>query len=187
MNPSEISAVVVTKGDRDISEVTDTLRDFGELLVWNNAESIDLKVFGRWVAAEGARSSHVFTCDDDTIVDTAELCSLYADPDRVLVNMPKRWHNAYQGTGICLVGFGCIFPRHLAMAGFWKYEASSYERDEVFLREADRVWTHSLQHLIDWAEVPIRQMPYSSAPGRMYLERRTAVDYAEIRRRIATL
>lgn len=187
MDRSQISAVVVTKGDRDISRVVESLAPFGQVIVHDNSKQVtDSIVFGRWIAAASAKHEAVFVCDDDTIVDSEALCAQFR-PGRILCNMPERWHKSYLGTGICLVGFGAVFERSMVWPGFAAYDAAGHPRDEVFLREADRVWTYELNGLIDWADVPIKQMGYSCDPGRMYRERRTNSDYAEIRRRIGSL
>lgn len=191
MNPSEITAVLVTKGERDITEVLASLNAVGfqSVHVWDNSKigerrHLDLSVYGRYFGALIWMDSHCAFVDDDTIVDWPALIAT-AQPGRSVCNMPPRFRPGYEGTGISLVGFGCIFPRSLIYRGFDKYDAAGFPRDEVFLRECDRVWTHGNRDLIDWADVHIRQLPCSWKG--MYTEARTNADYTEIRRRLALL
>lgn len=189
MNCSEISAVVVTKGDRDITRVLDSLWRFGEVLVADNSKSpLDNMVFSRYIRAITAKFPVVYFQDDDTIVDTYALCQQY-QPNRVVCNMPERWHKAYTGTGISLVGFGAVMDRAIAHPSSWieRYSRAGLPHDDVFLRECDRVFTYVNRDRVVWTDVKIGQLEYSSAPDRMYVQARTAGDYNEIRRRLATL
>jgi len=185
MSPSEISAVVVTKGDRNIANVLANLCQFGEVMVWDNSKEPDMKVLGRYIGALKAQFPVVYVQDDDTIVAANQICSEY-QPGKIVCNMPKRWHKAYEGTGISLVGFGAVFDRSLADGAFRPY-LSNHPFDEMFKRECDRVFTYLNRDRVVWTEAEIIQLDYSSAPDRMYLQRRTVDDYAEIRRRLAAL
>lgn len=187
MNLSQITAVVVTRGDRDITPVLDSLRGFGEVLMPIGAPG--LCVYARWQAAAQAKCETVAVVDDDTIVDWDALLAAhrFRGDCAITCNMPQRWRKGYEGTGISLVGFGAILPRSAAMAGFVSYNAAGLPGDEVFLRECDRVWSYAMRHQIHWADVPIKQMDYSTAPDRMYLQSRVGEDYREIRRRLALI
>src|SRR5690349_2190742 len=105
MTPSEVSAVIVTKGDRDIREVPASLEGFGEVIVRDNSKSLpDWKVFGRWMGAMDAQFSVVAVCDDDVIVDWPALCAQYR-PGKLVCNMPEEFrHGPYSQGGISLVG-----------------------------------------------------------------------------------
>lgn len=181
---SEISAVLLTKGDRDISPVLESLKGFDELIIWDNSKREDFKVMGRYLGAAGARNETVYVQDDDCIVDAVSLISLYS-PGQILVNMPADRRNEYLGTGISLIGWGCIFPRD-AISTMFPYVAK-WGCDELFYRECDRVFTYLNQDRIRHVEVPFRQLPYAFGDDRMGKEARHREDFMEIRRRLASL
>jgi len=184
LSPKDVTAVVVTTGKHDTREVIESLRPFGDLVIWDNSQFNDLKVYGRYHGASLGLSPFIYTQDDDTVIDWPALLDEWDDQWRILCNMPHRWHNAYKGTGICLVGFGTLFRREMIAEPFRRYDAAGFPRDGVFMRECDRVFTHENRQFIDWTEVPMRQMSYSSAPDRMYVQQTTPGEYTEIRRRL---
>lgn len=188
MTPSDCTCVIVTTGTRDISEVLQSVQQFGEVIVWNNrSKTNDAKVYGRYLAAADAQVEWVYFLDDDTIPDHAGICA-QAEPGRVVCNMPLRFRPHYASTGgISLVGFGCVFQRELLWEGFRTYDAAGFQHDEVFLLECDRVWTYGHRAITEWVDIPMRQLSYSSEADRMYRQRRTQADYVEIRRRLAML
>ena len=207
MKRSECMVSVVTKGDRDISEVLKSLDGFGYVCVWNNSSPhhTDLKVYGRYAALSGQHLiCQVYEClpyyrccqDDDVIVDWNNLLEQYIPEQhegKILCNMPQKWRPHYSTTGgISLVGFGAIMHERFVddwgrARPFQRYDDAGWVRDEVFMRECDRVFTYLHRDKIEWLDIPMRQLDYSSAPDRMYRQARTNDDYNEIRRRLATL
>lgn len=70
-SPSEVSAVIVTRGNCDLTPVLDSLI-FDDVVVFNNAlEPNDMKTYGR-VLALGSCQHPVIWSQDDDIVHTAE-------------------------------------------------------------------------------------------------------------------
>lgn len=184
VSPTEISAVVVTKGDRDISHITESLKHFGELLVYDNRKSKDYKVYGRFVGARMAKYGVVYVQDDDTIVDSRELVAQW-HPGEVLCNMPRNRRADYEGTGIALIGYGCVFERG-AVAVFRQYWRH-YRKDELFHRECDRVFTFLNRDRVRLTQVPLQQLSYASGGDRMGREMRHADDLRKIRARLERL
>jgi hypothetical protein len=184
MTIDQISAVVVTKGDRDISPVLGSLKGFGEVTTWNNSKQTDCHVLGRFVGALAARNELLYVQDDDCIVDAEALAAQY-QPGEILCNMPLDRRAEYRETGITLIGWGCIFPK-LALGSLVRF-IMQYPADALFRRECDRVFTYLNRDRIRHVEVPFRQLPYAHGMDRMGREDRHRADFLEIRRRLATL
>ncbi len=65
--PADVSAVIVTKGDVDLTPVLDSLI-FDDVVVWDNsAMPEDFKTFGRVLGAERAAHDVIYSQDDDII------------------------------------------------------------------------------------------------------------------------
>jgi hypothetical protein len=191
ISPKQVTGVIVTRGNRDISAVLKTMECLGEVIVWDNSKrDHDLKVFGRFAAKYEAKNSVIFTVDDDAIVDVAAICAEY-EPGTLVCNMKPGHHDAYRGTGIALIGHGSIFDARLAdFNPYWaKYPGDQYAggMSEVFMRECDRVFTWLNRDRQKWLALPIVDLPHASQPGCMWMESRHGDDLAEIKRRLASL
>lgn len=185
MTPAEITAVVVTRGDRDIRRVVETLDAFNEVMVFDNSKlAKDMMVFGRYLGARGAQNKYVYLQDDDCLVDSAALVEQY-QPDEILVNMPANRRQEYAGTGICLLGWGTITPRS-SVEVFEDY-FKTHLADELFLRECDRVFAYMQRSKIRLTEVRMEHLPYAYGTDRMGLESRHRTDFLKIRERLALL
>lgn len=186
MNPANITAVVVTRQSGEhLEQVMESLRaaGFGEILVWDNCQEVDCKVYGRYVAAERAAFDVVYVQDDDCIVDAAAVCRNY-EPGAVTCNWPEPHRsvnaNLYRG-GIALVGWGAVFDKAL-LDSFDDYH-EMWDIDDLFLRECDRVFT--ALNRVNLIEVPMRHLPSAEGPDRMWRERRHLGDLEAIKDRIA--
>jgi len=177
VSPSEVTAVVVTRGGYDISEVIESLAAFREVIVWDNSERKNLKVFGRY-AEIGIPRGVVYTQDDDVIVDAVAVCAAYQPGVIVANSSPQhREINApFYRDGIAPIGWGSVFDARLIDV------LDGWERDDLFLRECDRVFT--ALNKVKFIEVPFGNLPRATAPDRMWRERRHLDDLAAIRGRI---
>lgn len=196
----KVSAVVVSRMDRPIGAVLDSiLPHVEELIVVRGHEG----VWERWTAMERAKYEVVYTQDDDAIVDVPAVIAQH-EADLVTCNMPEAWRKDYQD-GIALVGWGAVFnryridthdgdcrrPVHECWRPFqiyfdWKSANRDYPYiDPVFRRECDRVFTGlSKLKLID---VPIEHQPWANGDDRMCRRAHDPVHgqyLQEIRRRI---
>lgn len=66
LSPSDVSAVIVTKGDVDLQPILDSLI-FNDVVVYDNSKREDLMTFGRVVGAREAKHSIIYSQDDDII------------------------------------------------------------------------------------------------------------------------
>ncbi|HET9010756.1 MAG TPA: hypothetical protein VFN38_03030 [Gemmatimonadaceae bacterium] len=165
MNPRSVSAVLVTKGDHDLSEITDSISAAGvtDIVVWNNAERENLMCYGRYAGIADARNEFIYHQDDDCVVPVADIIAAYdsrTDIAGIVANNreEEEWP---------LTGLGSVFHRSLADASFDRYiELFGY--DEHFLRTCDVVFAS--QHPYRKIVLGYRELEWSRAPDRMYLQ-----------------
>lgn len=184
MSPSECSAVIVTRGDVDLTPIRKSLLCFGEIVIWNNYGRPGLKVFGRYRAALKAKNDVVFTQDDDCIVDAGAVVEAY-EAGKVTCNMPVAKRAEYSSLGcnrIALVGWGACFSRG-SVHKMQPY-LDRYGVDDLFLRECDRVFTALNE--VKLIDVPFQHLPHAFK-GRMGNEARHLADLDAIRQRIEAL
>lgn len=176
----KVSAVIVTKGNTDLSPVLKTL-PFDDVVVWDNSKQFDWMVYGRYVAMDLAKNDVIYTQDDDAVTDPDQVVAQYV-PGVVTCNMPPERRPFYHD-GIALMGWGSVFDRTLrdAFCGYF----SHYPADEIFLRECDRVFTAlNKTKLID---VPFEHLPHATDSTRMGQERRHLEDLSRIRARLGKI
>lgn len=184
MHPSQITAVMVTKGGYDIDEVIDSLDGFGEVLVHDNSLGEDFKVYGRYESAHKAAFPVIYVQDDDCIIDAAAICAEY-EPRVITLN----WPEAHRSVNECIykgcapVGWGAVFDSGL-MEAFDRYYRH-FRINDLFYRECDRVFTA----LNPWKAIEVRKRDLDRAndASRMWRESRHLEDFAEIRRRLSLL
>lgn len=152
---SNVSCVLVTRGDIDLTPVLDSL-PFDDVIVWNNAERCaDLKVYGRYAALGEAKHDLIYTQDDDAICPAADLVEAWTDG--LLVNVPRgEWP---------WLAWGAVFPRRHAIQTLSRY-LELHPFDEEFLKWADVIVAHSGDcRAIDLGHT---DLPWATAPSRMY-------------------
>jgi len=177
----KVTAVIVTRGDHDLSPILAHL-PFDDVIVWDNSARPEaLKVFGRYAAIEEAKNEIIYTQDDDCIVRAPDLLGQYED-GLIVTNVPRQRRRLYND-GVTLVGWGAVFHRRL-LEPLNRYLAC-WPRDDLFLRECDRVFTGLNRSRC--VEVPFHSFDYSDAPERMGSEAGHFDDLAEIRRRIGVV
>jgi hypothetical protein len=144
--------------------------------IWNNAERpYDLAVLGRYEVLGEVRTPYVYTQDDDAICPVAELVAAY-EGEGLLVNVPPGEHP--------WLAWGALFPTRLPFTAFHAY-IKAYPHDRLFERWADVVFAH----YCGWQAVDLghRDLPWATAPDRMYHEPAHYPEQAEVRERIARL
>jgi hypothetical protein len=177
-----VAACLVTKGGYDIAEVEYSI-PFRERYVYRgNFHRPDYKIFGRYKVMACATASVCYTQDDDCIVDVGQVLANY-QPGAVACNMPAGRRAEYSD-GVALIGWGAIFDIALVAGAFSLY-LKHWPFDELFWREADRVFT-ALNRVV-MIDVPFEHLDRAYAPDRMGQEGRHWADLVEIRRRIAVV
>lgn len=164
--PSDVTAVIVTRGNVDLTEIRQSLEIFGDLVVWDNTERLNVKVYGRYVALHEARNPIAYVQDDDCVLtpDAIEgLLEMY-EPGVITANMPaSRWDD-YPDS--CLVGWGAVFDAALPPFAFTRWRAFHSVTDERFLRECDVVFTTLTPHRK--IDLGFQHLPWAEGPDRMW-------------------
>ncbi len=176
----KFSAVIVTRGDVDLGPVLTPIVPRADEIVIRRGNG---GVFERWEAILAARYDLVYTQDDDCVVD---LEAFKVRLSEMTCNMPG-WKRPEYQDGTALVGWGAFIPKAVARVALARYDSMFY-RDELFMRECDRVFTGiSKLELID---VPFENMPWANGPGRMCSKPGDPVHAAaraEIRKRVEAI
>lgn len=150
-----MSAVLVTRGDVDITPVIESL-PFHDVVVWDNSQRGDVQCYGRFAGIADAKHDLIYLQDDDLIIDAAALLDRY-DGKGVLANVPpdEEWD---------FIGGGAIFPRDLP--DFSRY-LELYGFDEDFCRVCDVVFAYTHPYRRTWVGYE-RMLPWHDADNRMY-------------------
>lgn len=164
---SEVTAIVVTRGDVDLQPILAQM-PFDDLVVWDNSvRDDDAKVFGRYLAMAEAANDVVFMQDDD-IIFTAfdELLAAY-EPGRITCNMPSPWweRTGYEQMQCGMVGAGSLVPLGISQQAFDRY-LERWPKDDMFLLGCD--WVHGILTPFERFDFGYEILDYASAPGRIW-------------------
>lgn len=139
MQPSEVSAVIVTRGDKPaaVQKIIMEL-PFTDIVVWDNSKEENMMVLGRYFGMMRAKNRIVYVQDDDCIVplDTIVMLLEGYESGKIIASMPSN-HGEYSDS--VLVGWGAIFHRHLPWEAFVKY-GRRYDL-EYFRETCDVIFT----------------------------------------------
>lgn len=183
MNRFEISAVIATRGDVDLTQILETLDGYGEILV---VTSDHLGCFGRWLGVRAARHDTVYLQDDDLIFTAHDELLAAHEPGRLTANMPSPWYerSGYNREGSVQVGAGCLLERDLPWPALQSYLAH-YRPDRLFYDYCDDVvgiLTPSLR-----LDLGYEILPCASAPNRIWTAPAAAQRRSEMARRALEL
>lgn len=163
---SEVTAIVVTRGDVDLDPILETL-PFDDLIIWDNSErGEDAKCHGRYLAAEEALHDVVYFQDDDLIFRNVDALLAAYEPGRITCNMPSPWYERtnYDTLGCGLVGAGSLVPRGLWQTAFDRY-LEHYPKDDLFLTYCDQVF--GILTPYERLDLGYEILDYALAPGRI--------------------
>ena len=182
MTFADITAVIVTRGDVDLTPILETL-PYGETIIWDNSQrQVDARAYGRYLAVEEAENEVIYFQDDDVIFTAHdELLAAY-EPVKITTNMPSPW---YERTGYdvlkqAMVGAGSLVDRDLSSIAIETY-LSRWPLDDLFLSYVDEVVGMLTPHKRYDFGYEIR--PCASDPGRTYTLPGADEKKAEMRRR----
>jgi hypothetical protein len=165
--PDQVSAVLVTRGDVDMTPVVESL-PFDDVVVWDNSEQGDACVYGRYAAIYEAKHPVIYVQDDDCVLAPESIETLLAayEPGKIVANMPERFRPHYPDS--CLVGFGALFDRALPEASFKRFRLTSGTGwlSDGFTRTCDVVFTALTPRVL--VDVPYEDREFASAPNRMW-------------------
>ncbi len=166
IDPNLVSAVLVTRGDQDLSEIYESIIKAGitDIITWDNSKmALDVGCYGRYLGIQNARHEFIYFQDDDLIAPVADLLAEWrfgVDDHSILANnrIDEEWP---------LLGIGSLFHRDLA--GSLDEYLDEFPFDREFCRTCDVVFGY--QHPYRRVVLGYRDLPWGSAPGAsMYLE-----------------
>jgi hypothetical protein len=158
LDPRNVSAVIPTRGDVDLTPILDSL-PFVDVIVWDNSKRHDLGIFGRYHAIHYAKNPVIVTQDDDLIVTCwLDILDAY-EPGVLTVNYPEPYD-------IPWVARGGIFDCDLPGRAFERY-LHQFPFDEFFTHHAcDGVFallTDEVRVIDEGSE----DLPHGLAEGRV--------------------
>jgi hypothetical protein len=166
----EVAAVIPTRGDVDLEPILASLAGVvSEIVVWDNSEREDLKVYGRYAAIAETDAALIYTQDDDCLVSVESVLACY-EPGRLVANMPRtRWDDYPDST---LVGWGSVFDRELPERAFRRFAAAYSLSNEIedwgelFLRTADVVFSALTPRSV--LDLGFAHLPWAEREDRMF-------------------
>lgn len=160
LTPDNVSVVIPTRGDVDMSPITKNLKTAGfvDLVIWDNSKRVDEGIFGRYAAIPEAKHDVIVTQDDDLLVHAWDEILAEYEPGVLTVNYPEPWDVPW-------VACGSVFDRDLPKQAFARYLAE-YPYDFLFThRICDAVFALlSKTHVID---VGYEDLPHGYNAGRV--------------------
>ena len=135
LTPDQVSAVIVTRGNVDLSPILATL-PYDDVIVWDNSKREDLKILGRYEALKEAKHDVVYFQDDDVIFTAHNRLLAAYEPGVVVANMDDPWVQSCGYHDMVMVGAGALADKNL----FWPVIDRYLEHhpcDEEFMLEAD--------------------------------------------------
>lgn len=190
-----VSAIIVTRGDVELTKIIDSLPPDWQLIIWNNGsrratvsyedefglEEVhslpvdDLGVFGRYAAIEYAINDLIYVQDDDAVISNPqavvdELIATEEEGVELVTNIPHAFRSAEREVFTMLVGFGAAFRRDHADPVFVRFgsrwPAFFIEEEALFHRTCDIIfWALSK---VEATHVPLELLPWSYADNRMW-------------------
>ncbi len=163
LNASEVSAVLVTRGDVDLTRILESL-PYDDVVVWDNSKRRDLKTYGRYAALPEAKHDVVYFQDDDIVfTHHDELMAAY-ESDTILANMSQGWVDGRDLVDSVFVGAGALLDRDIPARAFARYD-QLYPRDELFYLYPEALV--SIPSKIKRVDLPLEVLPWGYAPNRM--------------------
>lgn len=165
LSASEVSAVIVTRGNVDLTPVLATL-PYDDVVVWDNSQRPqDMKIYGRYAALRECKHDVVFFQDDDVLFTAHEQLLAEYEPGVIVANMDAPWVEACGYHDMVLLGAGSIADRALFHPALDKY-LTRYPRDPEFLLEADFV----VGTMVPGRKVDLGYEPreFTDDPDRLY-------------------
>jgi len=138
VKPSDVTAVLVTRGDVDLAPILETL-PYRSVVIWTGDRDRPdaYGMFVRWLAVAEAPTSVVYVQDDDCIFERhADLVDAY-EPGTI-VSTYGHGENPDGLEDFVLMHGGAILDRDLAPWALARY-LGEWPRDDAFYRYADLV------------------------------------------------
>lgn len=147
IDPSQVSAVLVTRGNVDLTPVLDSLI-FDDIVLWDNStEERDEMTYGRALAVERAKHPIVYSQDDDIIHSPDNQLRILSEyePGVLVGCMWDEWSEGARLQGIpngyddlVFAGAGSVYDRNIPADAAARY-LERYPLDDFFRLWADTI------------------------------------------------
>jgi len=146
IDPSQVSAVLVTRGNVDLTPVLDSLI-FDDVVVWDNSVETNEMTYGRCLAVERAKHPVIFSQDDDLIHSPENQLRLLDEyePGVLVGCMWDEWSAGAKQQGIrdgyddlVFAGSGAIYDRNIPGDAAARY-LERWPLDDFFRLWADTI------------------------------------------------
>lgn len=152
IEPSEVTLIIPTRGDVDLSEILENLPDFADVIVADNSkQEHDFGIYARYAVIPNSTTPVVATQDDDLVVDNWEAVLAEYEPGVLVCNYPEPWDIPWVARGAVYdVGLpGLAFHRYLERFPLDRY-FTHFACDGVFglLTEKIKMCDHGSRDLV---------------------------------------
>jgi len=146
LSPSDVSAVIVTKGNVDLAPILESLI-FTDVVVYDNSVRPDLMTYGRVIGAREAKHEVIYSQDDDIIhapVNQARILSSYEEGHLTGCMWPE-WSDGARRQGIKNGYDDIVFPGSGSISDLWLWEEAideylaEWPEDDFF-----RLWSDTI-------------------------------------------
>jgi hypothetical protein len=172
LTPDQVSAVIVTRGDVDLTPILDSLI-FDDVVVWDNSVEDDAMTYGRILATRRAKHEVIYSQDDDIIHTTENQLRILSEyePNVLTGCMWKEWSDGAREQGIesgyddlVFAGSGSVYDVHIPWTAAAEYLAN-YPDDHFF-----RLWSDTITGVLAWTkqiDVRFQALPCAENANRM--------------------
>lgn len=164
---SDVSAVLVTRGDVDTSRILAELSFLNDIVVWDNSERAgNMRLFGRYAAMPECERDIIYFQDDDIFVPrkTIEALINAYEPGVITANMSEGWASGRDMLDAVQIGAGGIMDRSIPDRAFAKYD-TLFSRDDLFYLYTDTLV--AIPTRIKRIDFPLEVLGWGYAPNRM--------------------
>jgi hypothetical protein len=166
--PVDVSAVIPTRGDVDLSKILKSIADAGitDTVVWDNSKRENLKVFARYAAMAECKNDVVYVQDDDIFLPHTTIEGIIEayEPGVITANMSEGWARGRNMLDAVQVGAGAVLDRSIPPKAFAKYD-TIFPRDDFFYLYTDVLV--AIPSRIKRVDLPLEVLPWGYAPNRM--------------------
>jgi len=150
--PDELDAICDHLGTFDFID---------EILIRDNTKE-NLMGYGRYVTAKEAKNNTIYVQDDDCIIDVKKLYDKY-EGTKLVNGMKPSGIKAYSGRD-SMVGWGTFFEKSWIKV-LDRY-IDKYGKDDVLIREADRIFTYLLPR--ETIEMDVKDFPSATSKDALF-------------------
>lgn len=165
IEPGQVTAIVPTRGDVDISLIRTNLEEagYGEIIIADNSLlPNDLGIYARFQACYWAKYDVIYTNDDDVVFQHhSELLSKYK-PGTLVSAYPQDYNIPWISTG-------AVFDKALVKPAFDKYLAA-YPFDEFMTHKAADAIFCLLTPSVEVHPMPYVELEWAKAANRVHTQ-----------------